>query len=672
MGRTISVEDAIHELTILAHVDIQATDPGLAEEGRFIVKLTYDRRHLLQIFRVVLQEMKDLYHKTQNQTKNLEKIGSLMELVGEAAEKFDICFARLHPKKTNSIVETPEYRHLQEFYANKIVRPIEEHKIDQWVVALALNRLASPTEPAPSLKETKHIFMDLDAVKRDNEYELFLIRRPDGSRFFSPKLLKNLELVCNLENYFGNSSEKIDLFASIPEEKDLLLANSAKKILRILQPDLADFYSRLRKCQPHELSSITHKTVMALMLASYEENLFSSGRIKCCTDYFADFQRFLDIALHQNSYQSWVAYPPKEPKSFSAGMLHLLQAMSAALYTSGGEAEQEIPFLQRLIQQALGLISAEHTQSALHVQQEWNFLARDAKALTKAFQTHAHGPLRKILHILKEGSFSAFHPILQGFLPYKLFQLHRQEGGIPVFAAACPTIQECIHECRIDTVFRGFLDHYASLGKVHLLFNFQDRTSWKEHARCQELEQLQFQGELPSLVTITFASDTDFYHQTGAFAKEDRTSVFLSHFFTQLFSEEGGFFFPPSIPKERLIDFLQLCFLSTQEKLFEGKPLLSREQRLQFIDYIYCSLMVKLVEWVHPSSIGLYCKDGVDTSSAYGCCWAVFLHKLHEPDLPLNLDLLNAILHGPALLGRERPMLAERLDRCLNFLRLLK
>ena len=185
------------------------------------------------------------------------------------------------------------------------------------------------------------------------------------------------------------------------------------------------------------------------------------------------------------------------------------------------------------------------------------------------------------------------------------------------------------------------------------------------------LEQLQFKGELSSLVTVTFATDTDFYHQTGAFAKEDRTQVFLSHFFDQFFDEKGGFFFPPSIPQERLVDFLQACFISTHMKVFEGREHLSREQRLQCIDYIYCSLMVKLVEWVHPSSVGLYCKDGIDTSPAYGCSWAVFLHKLHEPDLPLNLDLLNAILHGPALLGRERPMLTDRFDRCLNFLRLL-
>ncbi len=672
MGRTISVEDAIHELTMLAHIDLQETEQTLAEEGRFVTKLAYDRRHLLQIFRVVLQEMKQLYRKAQNQPKHLEKIGSLMELVGEAAEKFDICFARLHPKKANSIVNTAEYRHLQEFYANKIVRPIEEHKIDQWMVALALSRLTTPVTQAPSLKETKHIFMDLDAVKRDNEYELFLIRRPDGSRFFSPKLLKNLELVCKLENYFGDTSEKMDLFSSVPEERDHLFASSAKKIRQVLGPDVADFYSRLRKCQPHELSPMIHKTLMALMLAGYEENLLVTGKEKCCTDYFADFQRFLDVALHHNSYQSWLAYPPKEPQSFAAGILHLLQSMCAALYTNGGDAEKVVPFLQKLTQQALGLISQEHTQSALDSRQDWSFLARDAKALTKAFQTHAHGPLKKILHLLKEGNFPAFHPFLQGFLPYHLFQLHRQESVIPVFTAPCPTIQECIHECRIDSVFRGFLDHYASLGKVHLFLNFQDRTSWKEHARCQEMEQLQFQGELSSLVTVTFATDTDFYHQSGVFAKEDRSSFFLSHFLTQLFSDEGGFFFPPSIPKERLTDFLQACFLSTHEKLFEGKPLLPQEQRLQFIDYVYCSLMVKLVEWVHPSSVGLYCKDGVDTSPAYGCSWAVFLHKLHEPDLPLNLDLLNAILHGPALLGRERPMLAERLDRCLHVLRLLE
>ena len=134
--------------------------------------------HLREVFKTVLGYLKDFY-KTQNiefeREYNINGVKSIMVLVGEAAKKLDR-FTNLFNVKTkqHKVTEWKEYKQLQDFYLSKIARHVDEGVISKWIYALAKRRfmLNSPSSiSAEKSLQAKHVFVDLEAVKKDEEYD---------------------------------------------------------------------------------------------------------------------------------------------------------------------------------------------------------------------------------------------------------------------------------------------------------------------------------------------------------------------------------------------------------------------------------------------------------------------------------------------------------------------
>ncbi len=62
------------------------------------------------------------------------------------------------------------------------------------------------------LGETKHLFVDLDSVKKDILSMNFFYRKEDGTRFFNPRLIRNIKLVSDFGLNVGKEEEKDPLF----------------------------------------------------------------------------------------------------------------------------------------------------------------------------------------------------------------------------------------------------------------------------------------------------------------------------------------------------------------------------------------------------------------------------------------------------------------------------
>ena len=195
------------------------------------------------------------------------------------------------------------------------------------------------------------MFVDLETVKKDTEYELFFIRKEDGSRFFSPRLLRNIKLVCDFGSYFGER-KGLDPLESIKQWQDRIYHTCAREILKALGGRLDKCFRTMREVKGHELVEVLSKALFALMLSSHAQNLLRHNPAKSCGEYFGDFQFFLRDALETAIYQRWIAYPPKENNHLAHELLDSVHTLCRAMYANLEWSADMIPIIQGLIQEA--------------------------------------------------------------------------------------------------------------------------------------------------------------------------------------------------------------------------------------------------------------------------------------------------------------------------------
>ncbi len=693
----LSIVEAVETLSSIADLDFDH-GVGIAQKHEVMLgneKIAYKTVHWLhkedasstvslvrEIFRVILHYLKQFYKKDYTHVtdqKTLESIKTIMVLVGEAAKKLDKYTHLFH--QTQSVTEFKEYKQLQEFYRAKIARKIEEGVLGKWILSLSLSKKtkniafkAAPSKSDKSL-DTKHVFVDLETVKKDTEYELFFIRKEEGSRFFSSRLLRNIKLVCDFGAYFGERKE-LDPLEPIKQWHDRVLHTCAREILKALGNRVEYFFHEIRKVKSQELVEVLNKALLALMLSSHAQNLIRHHPIKNCTEYFEDFQGFLREALHTQIYQRWVAYPPKESNQLAHDLLDLIYTLCRAIYTNLRGLEDMLPVVQELVQEATILVSRGPHEEVNTSKQLGSRLASDYAAMIKLMRHHPNGPLFKVLQMLEEDTFHVFDPLMQHNLPNQLFDLYAQEKRYTLLRLAAPIYQEFINKAIIIEEFKGFIRQYTqgSIQRKHLLINLQDRTSWREHARCVALEDLQFQPQMENALTVvTLAIDTDFYHQLTPYHQLNHADTFMEQFKELLLDRNAGYFFPSIINKDELSSFIDGAFVAIHRIFFSEKNVLQRENRLAFIEIFYLFLQLKLMEWLQPDTVSLSCKDGIDIGEAYNVQLFAFLKLMDNQEWTDNdWHYLNFMIYAPALLIRERVMLPERFNRMLSALKVIE
>lgn len=631
------------------------------------------------VFRCVLGYLRTYYKKEYRYMPNqqtTEGIKGIMVLVGEAAKKLDKYASLVHHTKENCITQLKEYKRLQDFYLSRIARRIDEGVLSKWILALSqriMSQQPEVTKPSPvQLIQAKHVFVDLESVKKDNAYELFFIRKEGGARFFSPRLIRNIKLVCD----FGDSLSEVkrdDPLESIQVWRDKWLQMAAENILHTVAPFVDRFYHEAAKVRDEELPMDLSKALIGLMLGSNVHNLFHDPTVKNCSDYFADFQFFLREALHSREYQKLVAYPPKKTNTVAHCLLDLTNALCRACFIQLRGHEELLPHVKHLIQEAHEELSAENADAWADGKQLWTHLNNEYAAMAKLLKRHPNGPLTKVLDSLENGDYQAFDPWHQFNIPQQLFSLEVSGRHMAVVHMPAPVRQEFINKAAVSEEFKGFLRSQVRGHAVnkHLMFNLQDRTSWREHARCVVLEELQKHSDFAQQLTVvTLPKDTEFYHQETPYHQENHTKIFLELFKEQLEDENCGFHFPEQLKEQLFPEFADGVLHAIHAVFFGNKNVLSLEHRKNFIEIFYLFMQLKIVEIVEPSSLSMTCKDGVDTgSAAIGQLYA-FLKLLHQPHMSKgDLDQLNLILFGPALMVRERVMLSDRFHRMLSMIK---
>lgn len=682
-----SIEEAVERLSSIAEMDfdreismatyengviLQEESPSTSSVSWIYEQDPVDRIEILKdLFHVILHYLRTFYKKEYRYMANqqaTEGLKAIMVVVGEAAKKLDHHKDFFLGTKLKSVTDMPEYKHLQEFYLSRIARKIDEGLLSKWIMGLSQRLIEQQREvaaPPLALASSKHVFVDMEAVKKDTEYELFFIRKENGTRFFSPRLIRNIKLVCDFGDRIGDSKQD-DPLESINVWRDEMACVSAQHILRFVAPQISKFYHEVSKDHENDLPVYLGKALMALMLCSNVHNIAKDPSVKSCSDYFIDFQDFLQKVLHTRDYEKMIAYPPTKSNKTAHCLLDLTHALCQAFFASMEGYQSIVPHIDHLVQEAI-----QDQEIQLPKNGELSeYLATEYSTLSSLLKNHANGPLIKVLEILEEGNYHAYDPLHQGNIPSQMFSLDALTKHITHLHLPCPTRQEYMNKVTIDEEFKGFLRalHTGHNQYNFLIINLQDRTSWREHHRSIVLEELQKHPDFAhQLTVVTLPKDTEFYHQDAPYNTDNRMEDFMTHFKEHLKDENCGFFFPQHIKKALFPDFIDKLLGAVHQVFFGNRNTLTRERRKDFIEIVYLFLELKLLELVRPEAFSLSCKDGVDCGPAASGLLYIFLKWMEEPKLSHDeAEQLRMILHAPPLIVRERMMRSEYFHRMLN------
>ena len=280
-GMTLTLVEAVETLSNIADLQIDK-NLGIAEKHNLIVTdkpLTYHTVHWLHhqdadetmsivkgIFRVILKYLQNFY---QNDYQNItdpqaaDNIKTVMVLVGEAAKKLDKYTALFLKSQAESVTELREYKKLQEFYLSKIATQIDEGNLGEWVSALTQKKTVVLQGHEKSQEDA---FIDLESARRTLNMQLFLLYKEDGSRFFSPRLLRNIKLISDFGDYIGEE-KKEDPLLNVEMWRDRTSYNYAKQLIKSTKNQIEKYFKLSLQNSHDELIETVNKTLIALLMA---------------------------------------------------------------------------------------------------------------------------------------------------------------------------------------------------------------------------------------------------------------------------------------------------------------------------------------------------------------------------------------------------------------------
>lgn len=621
-----------------------------------------------ETFCTILKYLKDFYKDNSSDISNvhtLEGIKTVMILVAEAAKKLDRCTSVFFNNKKDSVTELKEYKKLQEFYSNRISKQIDERKLGEWVFALSHKKIIFHNEEKlKTIKsvQAKHVFMDLDSAKKDTEYELFLLRKEDGTRFFSPRLIRNIKLISDFESYLSGDHE-VDPLLNTGVWESRYAHHVANICVKSLKDDIERFLELNQDNRP--IVQKLNKAIIALFMAAKLENVSHPSSIKDCHNYYKDFQGFIRECLQSSDYQKMIAYPPDD--EFSNIILKIIRTFCTTLYSGLVWPHELTGMVQGLIHESESNLTQDSRKTVKQPNSLGNRLSREYTALAKYIKQHPNSAMNKILSLLEDSAGNVFDPLMQDNLPLMLYGIYVQDKVFPFARWPSVTVQNFINKAIPNEEFKAFLNDCIELKKKVLMINFQDRVSWKEQARCEVIEALGHHYK-EVLDVVTLAKDTEFYNQLAPFTQENQAHVFMESFKKELKNSVSGYFFSDN--ETILEEFYEPCMDEIHKIFFSKKNVLTRENRLDFIEIFYLFLNLKLVDLLKPDVIGLSCKDGLDITSTAATELYVFMKLLSQEQFSENdREFIDSMLYCPCLLTRGRILNLERFNRMVSVLK---
>ncbi|MFA6501964.1 MAG: hypothetical protein WCT85_04155, partial [Parachlamydiales bacterium] len=161
---------------------------------------------------------------------------------------------------------------------------------------------------------------------------------------------------------------------------------------------------------------------------------------------------------------------------------------------------------------------------------------------------------------------------------------------------------------------------------------------------------------------------SDFYHQSGVYMNLNNAPEFKNELKKELYKYENSYLFSLKDLSVFIDDAIDLV----HKYFFTKKDVLTRKNRLDFIEIFYNFLILKLVEIYNPKVMSFTCKDSIDLGAASSASFYAFLKFIKEESfIKESEDYFRWLVYSNALLVRERAINSKCLIRTVSSLNLM-
>lgn len=662
-----SINDAVANLSILADFSLdhpQAT--GLVEEKMQFITDKEDiskdkvlwfseenidpiKERILDTYLVVLEYFKEMSNDKTidwNSPDVRKGIQEIMQLVGKSKDLVDEFIEEISEiLPTEKLGVSKAYKKLSKFYQNEVQKkfafPLEgkEDWDENW-----------KGDQAVSLDIDKSSLKAFDSLKDDLEYELFYLKNSEGNAFFRRELLRNIELYCDFDQ--EKDAKMDDPLLKISVFKDKNYQAIADQTIKALYHLIEEFYNQKKEGKEKKLFFSVNKIVLSLFLAANPKNLLSKTKAKAATRYFED------MLWHLNQFLSSKDYKRIARKDII--FIDLVHAICYHLFLNkGGIKEEMIGYIHLLMRKGLA-----HSEKA-YIEKEdscFNRLLKGDDQMRSILAFFPNGPLFKILDAVRD-RIEGFYPLMQENHPKRLFSIQFLENNTTFLKIPSPTHQLRISDADPAPEYLAFLRGIKKAEKKMIYCNLQDRTSWKEHARVQLLEELGDEKEFKkNLFVISLAKDTDFYYQIGSYQHMEKAEDFVELFKEHLLDgQDYGYYFCKGVDTKTFQAFIPKAIDAIWDLFYEKRSALTRKNRLDYIEIFYHLLLLKIIEITKPDLMCLSCKDSLDTGAVFSASFYGFVSLIQGKKV--DEDFMRYLIYTEALIVRERTVNSKRLSR---------
>lgn len=603
--------------------------------------------------------------------ESLRSVRTIMLLADEAAENLDRYTQLFLGVQQPSVKSTKEFRELCDFYSKKIARLSATETKTPKIGALPISEiLAEAGVQTPGWARQMvltPLTLELEDIQRDIDYELLFLRKEDGSRFFTPKLIRSIKLACDIEravDWQGKAvaSPEIELL------RRTSVSDGVRTILSDGYPALDVFFHYAHRAMSHQPVMDFYPSSIALLEASIQAIHHSEApRAKSVIEYFNDFRTLLSTAMRSTEFKRLLTYPPVNEHSWEYALTHMAEVLTSS-WVLGASLSTDLirSFIGFTNEGALKAVEEVGTQDGTLSQ----WLNIQYTALGHLVGTTTNITLARMLEELETAQVYQFEPLIDGSLPHHLCEFSWADRVIPVVQLPSPTRQERIDSAVPSEAFQVALHHLVPETGSVLIINLQDRTGWRDGARCQAIEGLQASDEIGSKVfVLTIARDGEWYRQEGTFETLSSAKRFKEILVEQILGETVRQPKGIDLPRESLKNLIDVLHAT----IYGGRNTLTRTMRCELIDLVHIFLILRAVEETRPGCLLVCCKDGVDiTGTAIGGLFSFlkfFNRRLFSEE---ERDWLGTALFGLPLIERERLLFPDRYSRMINLIKVLE
>lgn len=487
-------------------------------------------------------------------------------------------------------------------------------------------------------------------IKKDENYELLYIKDNLEGDFFSNHLVSILK---KQEKKLLKASLD-DPFIQISVWNDIQKQKFANNLLQSSHESIVNFYKISLKNLDKQVVNVTHKSLMALLLAKNTRNLLGSLSTKSCTKYLQDFMFFFRQALIEKSCCKENGDPVLNVT------FNLLDNLSEKLFVQQCFYDDIHVFLEDKIS------SFKNSENADHIKKISYLFLDIYEKLDTFIKKFPNGPLFKAIDVVISEEKLLFDPFQLGFLPNNEGMLYiRNNQPIKVSRLATPIIQASLQNLKISEEFMNFLEVSSlKLNEKILFIQLENRNNIKSKSRTKLFEELSERAEFfNNFYTVTIPDSRDFLNYFENKHSTSNIDEFTQILYLEITGSDSFYFISQFMEKDVCNSVLEI-FEKIKVVFFDTKKSFFKSDKLFFLDIFSSILILKSIETSNPSLLLFSSKDGLDNALSSWFFLELLIKILSDKEKIQEAFVQRFLIEllAPTLLMRDRLLFSGKIE----------